>query len=76
MHLPARPVNFSSPVTGIRAFAAKMPTYITLKEGKKRWGHGQEDIFPVTQFEKLWGDMSALAELDTRFLAVPRRRRQ
>ena len=34
-----------------------MPTYITLKEVKKRWGHGQEDIFPVSQFEKLWGDM-------------------
>ena len=26
--------------------AAKMPTYITLKDVKKRWGHGQEDIFP------------------------------
>src|SRR2546430_2616744 len=33
--------------------AAKMPTYITLKDVKKRWGQGQEDIFPVTQFEKL-----------------------
>ena len=27
--------------------------YVTLKEVKKRWGHGQEDIFPVAQFEKL-----------------------
>ena len=44
----------------IRKVAARMPTYITLKEVKKRWGHGQEDIFPVAQFEKLWGDMSAL----------------
>jgi hypothetical protein len=60
----------------IRNLAAKMPTYITLKEVKKRWGHGQEDIFPVTQFEKLWGDMTALPEIDSRFIAVPRRRGQ
>ncbi|HWH72083.1 MAG TPA: UTP--glucose-1-phosphate uridylyltransferase, partial [Candidatus Sulfotelmatobacter sp.] len=32
----------------IRTLAAKMPTYITLKEVKKRWGHGQEDVFPVS----------------------------
>ena len=53
-----------------------MPTYITLKEVKKRWGHGQEDIYPVTQFEKLWGDMSALPEANCRFLLVPRPRGQ
>ena len=62
--------------TAIRNLAAKMPTYITLKDVKKRWGHGQEDIFPVTQFEKLWGDTSALPEIDSRFLVVPRRRGQ
>ena len=45
-----------------RALAARMPTYITLKDVKKRWGHGQEDVFPVAQFEKLWGDMTALPE--------------
>jgi hypothetical protein len=60
----------------IRALAAKMPTYITLKEVKKRWGHGQEDIFPVTQFEKLWVDMTALPEIDSRFVVVPRLRGQ
>jgi len=60
----------------IRALAAKMPTYITLKEVKKRWGHGQEDIFPVTQFEKLWVDMTALPEIDCRFVVVPRLRGQ
>jgi hypothetical protein len=60
----------------IRTLAAKMPTYVTLKDVKKRWGHGQEDVFPVTQFEKLWGDMSALPEIDSRFLVVPRRRGQ
>lgn len=61
---------------GIRAVAARMPTYVTLKDVKRRWGHGQEDVFPVTQWEKLWGDMTALTELDTRFVAVSRQRGQ
>ena len=60
----------------LREVAGRMPTYITLKEVKKRWGHGQEDIFPVTQFEKLWGDMTALPGIDCRFVVVPRFRGQ
>jgi hypothetical protein len=60
----------------IRACAAKMPTCVTLKDVKKRWGHGQEDVFPVAQFEKLWGDMTALAEVESRFFVVPRLRGQ
>ena len=60
----------------VRAMAARMPTYITLKDVKKRWGHGQEDIYPVAQYEKLWGDMTALPELDCRYLAVLRFRGQ
>ena len=60
----------------VRAVAARMPTYITLKDVKKRWGKGQEDVFPVAQFEKLWGDMTALPELHCRFVAVPRQRGQ
>ncbi|MGD0292923.1 MAG: UTP--glucose-1-phosphate uridylyltransferase [Terracidiphilus sp.] len=60
----------------VRAIAARMPTYITLKDVKRRWGKGQEDIFPVSQFEKLWGDMTALPELSCRFVAVPRVRGQ
>lgn len=60
----------------IRRLAAKMPTYVTIKDVKKRWGHGQEDVFPVCQFEKLWVDMSALPEVDTRFVVVPRLRGQ
>jgi len=60
----------------VRAVAARMPTYITLKDVKKRWGKGQEDVFPVAQFEKLWGDMTTLPELDCRFVAVPRTRGQ
>jgi hypothetical protein len=43
---------------------------------KKRWGHGQEDIFPVTQFEKLWGDMTILPEISCAFASVARLRGQ
>jgi hypothetical protein len=60
----------------VNTLAARIPTYITLKDVKKRWGKGQEDVFPVAQFEKLWGDMTALAEMDTRFVLVPRVRGQ
>ena len=51
-------------------------TYITIKDVKKRWGKGQEDIYPVTQFEKLWGDMTALDELNCGYTVVPRMRGQ
>lgn len=54
----------------VRTIGRRMPTYITLKDVKKRWGNGQEDVFPITQFEKLWGDMSALSEVDSQFLVV------
>jgi hypothetical protein len=60
----------------VRAVGARMPTYVTLKDVIKRWGHGQEDIFPVAQFEKLWGDMTALPEMACRYVVVPRQRGQ
>jgi len=60
----------------VRAVAARMPTYITLKDVKKRWGHGQEDVFPVAQFEKLWGDMTALPGMVTQYVVVHRLRGQ
>lgn len=62
--------------SAVRTLAARMPTYVTVKDVKKRWGKGQEDIFPVAQFEKLWGDVTALPELNCRFVAVPRARGQ
>ncbi|MGC9520490.1 MAG: UTP--glucose-1-phosphate uridylyltransferase [Anaerolineae bacterium] len=62
--------------TAVRTVAGRMPTYVTLKDVKKRWGHGQEDVYPVAQFEKLWGDMTALPEMECRFIAVPRMRGQ
>ncbi len=60
----------------VRAMAARLPTYTTIKDVKRRWGHGQEDVLPVVQFEKLWGDLSSLPDLASSFLAVERRRGQ
>ena len=68
--------NQEKVTAAVRALAARVPTYITIKEVKKRWGHGQEDIFPVAQFEKLWVDMTALPEIKTSFAVVPRLRGQ
>jgi galactokinase/mevalonate kinase-like predicted kinase len=62
--------------SAVRAMAAKIPTYVTIKDVKRRWGHGQEDVFPVAQFEKLWGDLTSLPDLPCSFLAVDRRRGQ
>lgn len=62
--------------TAVRGLLGRLPTYVTLKDVKKRWGHGQEDVFPVAQFEKLWGDFSALPGSGTRFVAVSRARGQ
>jgi hypothetical protein len=61
---------------GVRALAAQLPTYVTLKEVKRRWGNGHEDVVPVAQFEKLWGDMSAVATLPVGFASVSRLRGQ
>lgn len=60
----------------VRSLSHRLPTYITLKDVKKRWGRGQEDVFPVSQFEKLWGDMSALPDVKCSFLVVPTMRGQ
>lgn len=60
----------------VRAVASRMPTYITLKDVKKRWGKGQEDVYPVAQFEKLWVDMTALREMTCEYVVVPRMRGQ
>jgi hypothetical protein len=62
--------------SAIRLVASKMPTYIIIKDVKKRWGKGQEDIYPVTQFEKLWVDMTGLVDVKSSFVTVPRIRGQ
>lgn len=60
----------------VREAAKRLPTYVTIKDVKYRWGHGQEDVYPVTQFEKLWGDMTSLPDVSCGYLVVPRRRGQ
>ena len=60
----------------VHDFSRRMPTYVTLKDVKKRWGNAQEDVHPVAQFEKLWGDMSSLDDVDCTFVVVPRVRGQ
>ena len=60
----------------VRSVAHRIPTYVTIKDVKYRWGHGQEDIYPVAQIEKLWSDMSALADVPCGYIAVLRLRGQ
>jgi hypothetical protein len=60
----------------IRKLSQRLPTYVTIKDVKKRWGHGQEDVYPITQFEKLWGDMTTLPEVACEFFAVSTQRGQ
>lgn len=54
----------------VRRLASRLPTYVTIKDVKKRWGLGQEDVFPITQFEKLWGDMSSLSDVRCSYMVV------
>ena len=60
----------------VRSVAHRIPTYVTIKDVKYRWGHGQEDIYPVAQIEKLWSDMSALGDVKCGYIEVPRFRGQ
>ena len=66
----------SKSAAAVRQFSSRLPTYITLKDVKKRWGHGHEDVYPVSQFEKLWGDMTSLHDVPCAFIVVPRLRGQ
>jgi hypothetical protein len=68
--------NEARVISAIRALAGRVPTYVTLKDVKKRWGHAQEDVYPVCQFEKLWGDMTTLPEANCGFVVVSRLRGQ
>jgi len=60
----------------INNFSRRLPTYVTIKEVKKRWGGGQEDVYPVAQFEKLWGDMGAVDDINCSYFVVSRDRGQ
>lgn len=68
--------NIQPIAAAIRQLAARLPTYLTLKDVKKRWGNGQEDVFPVTQFEKLWGDLTLLPDIEIAYVVVDRSRGQ
>jgi len=52
-----------------------MPT-TSPKGCEEALGHGQEDIFPVNQFEKLWVDMSGTAGSGFALRGSPRLRGQ
>ena len=60
----------------INTFSRRLPTYVTIKDVKKRWGNGQEDVYPVAQYEKLWGDMSSVDGVDCSYFVVSRQRGQ
>jgi UDP-N-acetylglucosamine pyrophosphorylase/galactokinase/mevalonate kinase-like predicted kinase len=66
--------KYNKIINSIRNIEKKMPTYVTIKNVKYVWGSGQEDIYPVAQFEKLWGDMTRLKELKVGYVAVSRYR--
>ena len=68
--------NEAALAKAVRTVAHRIPTYVTIKDVKYRWGHAQEDIYPVAQIEKLWTDMTALTDLKCGYLAVPRPRGQ
>jgi UDP-N-acetylglucosamine pyrophosphorylase len=58
----------------VHVFSRRLPTYVALKEVKKRFGNGHEDVFLTAQFEKLWSDMSSLDDVDCQFYLVSRNR--
>ena len=56
----------------IHRIEKRIPTYVTIKNVQYLWGTGQEDIHPVAQFEKLWGDMTAFRDLKVSYIGVSR----
>jgi hypothetical protein len=71
-----RPACRKKIIEAIQQIEKKIPTYVTIKDVKYIWGNGQEDVYPVAQFEKLWGDMSSLKDLPVHYVAVSRLRGQ
>ena len=60
----------------LKMVESKLPTYVTIKDVKLRWGAGHEDVFPVLQCEKLWGDITTLENISVQYLSVHRFRGQ
>ncbi len=63
-------------IDAIHEVENRIPTYVTIKNVKHVWGSGQEDVYPVAQFEKLWGDMTGLKDLKASYVSVSRYRGQ
>lgn len=63
-------------IKAIHDLEMRMPTYVTIKNVKYLWGNGQEDVYPVAQFEKLWGDITGMNGLSASYVAVSRYRGQ
>lgn len=76
IHAEERPEYKTDIIEAIRKVEKRMPAYVTIKNVKYIWGSGQEDIYPVAQFEKLWGDMTGLEDLNIGYASVSRYRGQ
>ena len=63
-------------VDAIHSVEKKIPVYVTIKDVRFIWGSGQEDVYPVAQFERLWGDMTGLNDLKVNYVSVSRPRGQ
>jgi len=63
-------------IDSIRKVEKTIPTYVTLKNVKYVWGSGQEDVYPVAQFEKLLGDVTCIKDLKVSYVSVSRYRGQ
>ena len=68
------PETMKKIIDSIHKVEKRIPTYVTIKNVKYLWGRGQEDVYPVAQFEKLWGDMTSLRDLSSGYLSVSRYR--
>jgi len=71
-----RPECKTEIIEAMRKVEKRMPAYVTIKNVKYIWGSGQEDVYPVAQFEKLWGDMTGLEDLNICYASVSRYRGQ
>jgi hypothetical protein len=60
----------------IRAVERRLPVYVTIKKVKQVLEGGQEGVYPVAQFERLWGDMTSLRDLRVGYISVSRHRAQ
>lgn len=60
----------------IQDIEMRMPTYVVIKNVKEIGRGGTEEIYPVAQFEKLWGDITHLKDLNIGYASVSRYRAQ